>query len=304
LLALTVMPAGLVEARPQLDVSVSEDAARVGDVVTVRISAHGNEGLLWGEPRVITEPNGPWEVVGGPRELEGARPPAWELMLTPMELGELELPDIRIVVREPDGEPLEISAEIVSIVTVESVLPSDDEVEPAPLRDPLGVSGFPWEWVVPTAIPLLALIAAIIGWGRRRRGSVVPQTASLLPPLAELETLLLELDSKVGRDPAEGICDRLAAGMRRYLERRSGQPAEEMTSFELRVMARNFGWPDAVQRGVQLVLAVADGVRFGRFPTDDAELRKSISTTRETAGELDSFLVAEEEEPEVVEVAG
>ena len=188
-------------------------------------------------------------------------------------------------------------------MTVESVLPSDDEVESAPLRDPMGISGFPWGWVVPLAIPLLGLIAAIIGWGRRRRGSAVPQTASLLPPLSELETLLLELDSKVGREPAEGICDRLAAGMRRYLERRSGQPAEEMTSFELRVMARGFGWPDAVQRGVQVVLAVADGVRFGRFPTDEAELRNSISTTRETAGELDSFLVAEEER-EAVEVAG
>lgn len=301
---MTVMLVANVEARPQLEVMVADAEVRVGDAVKVRVSAHGDEGLLWGEPRVITEAGGSWEVISGPRGLEGAHPPAWELVLTPMELGELELPDIRIVVREPDGAPLEVSAAIVSVVTVESVLPADDEVEPAPLRDPLGVSGFPWEWVVPLAIPLLAVTAAIIGWGRRRRGSALPQTAASLPPLAELESLLLELDSRVGREPAEGICDRLAAGMRRYLERRCGQPAEEMTSFELRVMARGFGWPDTVQRGVQAVLAVADGVRFGRFPTDETELRKSISTTRETAGELDRFLVAEDEDSEVAEAAG
>ena len=44
----------------------------------------------------------------------------------------------------------------------------------------------------------------------------------------ELEALVADLDGRVGRDPADGICDRLAAGLRRFLERRTGEPAEEM----------------------------------------------------------------------------
>jgi hypothetical protein len=292
------------EEHPELEVSVADAAVRVGDLVTVRVAAHGGGGLLWGDPQVVSEPGGSWEMVEGPRALEGARPPVWELVLAPMELGEIALPDIKIVVRDPDGEPREVSAVELPAVKVESVLPSEEEVEAAPLRDPLGVGGFPWEWVAPFAVPILGVVAVIIGWGHRRRRSAAQSAVPLLSPLDELEALLTQLGGRVGRDPAEGVCDRLAAGLRHYLERRSGQPAEEMTSFELRVLARGQGWPDAVQRGVQAVLGVADGVRFGRFPTDEAELRRSISTTRETARELDGLLAAEERELDVAEEAG
>ena len=96
----------------------------------------------------------------------------------------------------------------------------------------------------------------------------------MLPPLAELEALASELEERVGREPADGVCDRLAAGLRHYLERRTGEPAEEMTSFELRLLARDRGWPETTQRLVQRVMGVADGIRFGRRPSTDEELRR------------------------------
>jgi len=70
-----------------LDVMVPSASVRVGDRVTVRVTARGGEDLMWGELRVAVEAGGSWAVVDGPREVTGARPPAWELVLAPMHVG-------------------------------------------------------------------------------------------------------------------------------------------------------------------------------------------------------------------------
>jgi hypothetical protein len=259
---------------------------------------------MWGELRVAIEPAGSWAMVEGPRELTGAHPPVWELVLAPMATGELVLPVIAAGVRAGDGEASEIGAAESPTVNVISVLPEDQEAQPAPMRDPLGVSGFPWEWVLPLAVPVLGAAAAVAWWGRRRRRGRVAAVVTVLAPFDELSALLDRLDGRVGREPAESICDRLAGGLRRYLERISGEPAGEMTSFELRLLSRAQEWPDAVQRGIQAVMSVADRVRFGRFPADDLELRRAISSGRDVARCLEERLGADEEEVTELEATG
>jgi hypothetical protein len=285
-----------------LEVTVPDETVRVGDRVPVRVAARGGDDLLWGELQVALDPKSPWILVEGPREIEGARPPVWELVLAPMEVADLALPTLTATVREPGGDPDTISATGAQTVEVASVLPEGDEVEPVPLRDPVGVSGFPWEWVVPLAVPVLAVAAALALWVRRRRSAGVPTGIRAMTPLAEIEALLDRLAERIGREPVEGICDRLAAGMRHYLERQSDQPAEEMTSFELRLLARRLGWPEAVQRGIHEVMGVADSVRFGRVPTDETRLRRAVDLARDLARDLDRRL-AEEAEAEAAEEA-
>jgi hypothetical protein len=164
------------------------------------------------------------------------------------------------------------------------VLPADQEVEPAPIRDPVGVHGFPWEWVFPAVVAALPLIALIAWWlYRRRTAAAAADPSSLVPPLAQLEELLRQLEAAVGREPSEGVCDRLAWGFRRYLERRSGEPALEMTSYELRGLARRSRWPDGTQRSLHEVMQVVDGVRFGRRRVPEAQLRGAIGAA-EIAG--------------------
>ncbi len=303
LAAAAAAAAAAAEGPPALDVTAPKGAVSVGDRVFVRVAARGGEELMWGELRVAAEPGGTWEIVDGPREIEGARPPVWELVLAPMAVGEVELPAVSAVVRPPGGEPREIAAVGPPVVSVASVLPADEDIEPAPLRDPLGVSGFPWEWVLPLAVPALGLAAVLAGWRRRRRHALGFLEAPPLAPLDELEALLEQLEERVGREPAEGVCDRLAGGLRHFLERRSGRPAEEMTSFELRLLARRLEWPETVRRGVQVVMGVADGIRFGRLPIAESELLGAIETARRTAGGLEEFLTAEEER-EIEEAAG
>jgi hypothetical protein len=116
--------------------------------------------------------------------------------------------------------------------------------------------------------------------------------------------MLVKLEKRVGRDPAEGVCDRLAVGLRHYLERRCGEPAEEMTSFELRLLTRKLGWPDSIQRGVQSVMGTTDRVRFGRFPTDEQELRRAIATARDMGVAVEEHLRPDQEESAIEEAAG
>ena len=83
----------------------------------------------------------------------------------------------------------------------------------------------------------------------------------------------------------------------------SGEPADDMTSFELRAMARRLGWPEIVQRGVHGVMTTVDRIRFGRVPSDESELRKVLLTATETARAIDAMLKADLEDA-TVEAAG
>jgi hypothetical protein len=287
-----------------LDVTVPSASVRVGDRLPVRIAARGSEDLMWGELEVTVEAAESWAVVDGPREVAGARPPVWELVLAPMAVGEIDLPAFSASVRDADGEAAEVSASELPAVSVVSVLPVEEKAQPAPLRGPLGVSGFPWEWVLPLALPVLCAAAALGWWGSRRRGQEAATTVAILAPIDELVALLDRLEGRVGREPAESICDRLAGGLRHYLERATSQPAEEMTSFELRLLARRQEWPDPVQRGLQAVMGIADTVRFGRLPVAESELRHAIETGRAAARRLEDHLAVDEEEAAELEAVG
>jgi hypothetical protein len=302
LLSLAAGAAGAADPAT-LEVTVPDTPVRVGDRVPVRVTARGGDDLLWGELEVAVAPDGPWVLVDGPREIEGARPPVWEVVLSPMKLAELDLPGLSATVRDANGTVSVITAAPAHKVEVTSVLPEGDDVKPVPLRDPVGVGGFPWEWVLPLAVPVLVAAAAFALWRRRRRTQADQRGVPELAPLAEFEALLDRLGERVGREPAEGVCDRLAAGMRRYLERQSDQPAEDMTSFELRLLARRLGWSENVRRGLQEVMAVADSVRFGRLATDEARLRGMVNLARDIARELDRQLAVQAEAEAAAEAA-
>jgi hypothetical protein len=296
--AIALLAASVVLAsgeQPSLQLEASPTSVRVGDRVRVVVSARGGDGWLWGEPTVKLEDDGPWELVDPPAAVTGARPPAWELTMAPMSLGEQPLPPVAVSVRPPEGDAIELtSADLPTVTVVSTLAESEDDRAPAPLRDPIGARGLPWEWILPIGVVVLPLF--IIGaWWWRGRGRPSATGRRALAPLPELEALLAELANRVGRAPADGVCDRLAAGLRRYLERRTGEPAAEMTSFELRLLARRRGWPEPAQRLIQQVMAVADGVRFSRRPVSDDELQRAIGLAADAAHAVESSFEAPDE---------
>jgi hypothetical protein len=182
---------------------------------------------------------------------------------------------------------------------VASVLPPEGEAEPAPLRNPLGVHGLPWEWFVPILLVLVPALAAQYWWLSRRRRVAEDDVDAHLPPLEQFEKLAGELSAGVGVSPAEEICDRLAGGYRRYLERRTGDPTLEMTSFEMRVLARRRSWPEATQRSIQRVMGVVDGVRFGRRSVPGAELDQAVAAALDGAHALERHLAPADDDGEL-----
>lgn len=301
LLAVSVLAAA---ESPSLEVTAPTAAVSVGDRVTVRAAARGDGELQWGELKVAVRDGGDWAVADGPREITGSRPPVWELVLVPLAVGDLELPAITTTARVAGEAAVEVTPASPPQVTVATVLPAEGEPEPAPLRAPIGVAGLPWEWLLPILLVLAPLVA--VGWWlwrRRRRVALAGAARRALPPLAELEALARELRARIDRDGPDVVCDRLAHGLRRYLERRTGEPALEMTSFELRLLGRRSGWSDEVQRGVQLIMKLVDGVRFGRRAAIESELAKAIDTAV-AAGRAHERQLAPEPADDVAEAAG
>jgi hypothetical protein len=273
-----------------LEIRVPDHAVTIGDRVSVRVQARGGEDGLWGDLDLTQAQGDSWELVEGPREIPGATPPSWEIVLVPMVLGELELPGIEASLRNSEGEAVNIGADPVPTITVGSVLAPEDEGAPAPLRPPVGIKGFPWEWVVPACVLLLPLVVLVAWWWRSRSKRGEEADVPRLAPFDELEKLLAEFGEAISHQPAAVVCDRLARGVRRYLERRTGEPAIEMTSHELGILARAGGWPQEVQAGLQNITGVVDGVRFGRRPVADAELETAGRSAHDVGRRLEEFL--------------
>ena len=136
-------------------------------------------------------------------------------------------------------------------------------------------------------------------WRRRRRRDEA-SGAPVLSPLEELQRTLVDLGPRIGREPAEVVCDRLASAVRRFLERRSGEPAAEMTSHELQVLARRSGWPEDVQTALLRVMRTADGARFGRIPAGETELSGARDLALQLGNRLESFFAPDETAEEEV----
>ncbi len=290
-LAVAVTGGAATVGSPHLEVSVPTAPVAVGDRVRVDVRAVGTSDLTWGGLEIEAPPEGPWAVAGPVEAVSADSPPAWRIELAPLAVGLLELPKMHVTVRGQDGEPHQATAAALPTVTVTTVLPPGEKVKPAALHEPVGVHGFPWEWVLPGALLLVPLIALGLWVLRRlRRRAVSGGPVPELPPLAELEALVGVLVAAVGREPAETVCDRLAGGVRRYLGRISGEPAQDMTSFELRLLGRRRGWPDEVQRGVQAVMNVADWIRFGRRRLGEEELRAGVERVLVAARLLEDHL--------------
>lgn len=270
----------------ELRVQVTPRRAAVGDRVEVTVSAP--PAGRWTRLEVRAGRDGPWAVV---RDPERVGPGAWRLVLAPLEVGRLRLPELVAV--GPGGE--EARPESASVVEVASVLPPGErEPRPAPLKDPLGARGLPWEWLPPAALLALPVVAGAWLLRRRRRGRAAA-TRPGLPPLAELEEALAAARRDLDRLPAAEVCDRLASAVRRFVEREVGEPAAEMTTLEIVRLARRSGWPEGAARGVRRALEIADRVRFARAAVPRAELESALAAAREAGRALAAWRARAEE---------
>ncbi len=291
---LAVLLAAAAASGAGLQVSVAgRGPFAVGDRIEVTVTAPPGP-RTWKAPELAGGADDAWAVAGEPRMVEPGR---WTMELVPLRTGTLPLPGL--VVRDAAGTAVSAPPGSAS-VEVTSVLPPGTAVPtPDPLRAPVGVRGLPWEWVPPVLALLLPL--AFVAWviARRRRQRVpggVGDAAPELPPIQELERALAAIRRDLGKEPAAATCDRLAAAVRRYLERRLGEPAMEMTTFELKRMARRHGWPHGLQHALTRALETADRVRFARAKLSQAELAGAVASAEDLGRALEARHGTEGEE--------
>lgn len=282
---------------PTVLVHAPDAALSVGDPLHIRVEASGGEDGFWGDLSLDLGKDEDWAVIEGPKAIPDATSPAWDVTLAPLKLGELPLPTFSLRWRDQDSKARSITPEEVPKITVASVISPDDKGKAAALKDPLGVKGFPWEWILPISVVLLLLVALIfLSLRLRRRKAKDDAEVPALPPFEEIRRALTELEGGIGRETADGICDRLAFILRRYLERRSGEPAAEMTSSELRILARELHWPSDSLTDLQKTMLLLDAVRFARRPVTESELREAVSRTRTMARSLEKHYLPLEED--------
>jgi len=124
--------AGSAGDGPSIEIQVSDGEVHLGDQVRVKVLARSGEGWLWGGLSVASGGDEPWAVVTPPSELAGAQPPVWELTLMPLQLGELDLPEVGVSARAADGTTRDLVPRETPKITVVSALGDEAEkAEPA-----------------------------------------------------------------------------------------------------------------------------------------------------------------------------
>ena len=237
--------------------------------------------VLVGDP--ITETRGDSTVWRQILTLRGFRP------------GPVELPAPAIDLRARGNKTIRLESDAPLRWTVESVLPSNGEVEvrpPSPVQ-PLPLGSSFW-----TLTAFLAVATAATSWTASRAGAFAAQRprASDQEPLTELRLALKALDP---RNPVRGHVG-LSASLRRFLERRAGTPALERTTTEIYRDLTEIAVDDSSRHQVRQILLNCDRVKFGGFPATREELTQRVRRTQSVAEQIETHLLAAEAEAATV----
>lgn len=203
----------------------------------------------------------------------------YEFRLEPLDVGELELPELAFLARDgDDSRRIALPAQRVSVTTSlkadeagpDAFRPWSQPMEP-PEPPPAGVQ---WWWV---AGPVAVLLAAAWGLWRRRRGSPAPRQTPAEHALAALD-----------RIRATGIVDanakqsvrRVTDVLRTYLEQANGWRASGQTTEEFLEEARG---RDAISDGERSeldgLMQQCDLVKFAKAEAREDEIREMIELT-------------------------
>ena len=131
----------------------------------------------------------------------------------------------------------------------------------------------------------VALVAGLVWWwvSRRRRRAATGEPEA--PPVPAGEELTRELDrlallvETLGGDP-RGFYSELTHAVKRYLERTTGDPVLEWTTFETVRRFRERGFELPADVALPDLLASADRVKFGKGVATREEARQALDRAR------------------------
>ena len=171
-------------------------------------------------------------------------------------------------------------------LTVASRLPPDKKPEEiAPKADkPVRIPAWPAKYWIALAAGV-ALVAALVAWlvsRRRRKAAGAEPGAPAIPPGEELRAALARLAAAAEGlgDDARDFYSELTHAVKRFLERATGEPVLEWTTFETVRRLREKGFEFPREAAFPDLLASADRVKFGKGAATREDARQALVRAR------------------------
>ena len=182
--------------------------------------------------------------------------------------------------RKLDVRPLDLE------LTVASRLPPGQKPEQlTPKADkPVRIPAWPATYWIALGAGV-ALVAALVAWlvsRRRRKTASAPAAAPALAPGEELRVALARLAAAAEDlgDDARDFYSELTYAVKRFLERATGDPVLEWTTFETVRRLRDKGFEFPREAAFPDLLASADRVKFGKGAATREDAREALVKAR------------------------
>jgi hypothetical protein len=289
LLLLAALAVVAQEETAAVDLRVEPDVARVGDPIALTLTVALPAGARL-DARALGPDLGPFSVLDGRWEPVSGDTPAssrvWQGRIAAYEVGELELPPIRVEFKGADGKTNALATESRTL-TLESVLALEEgpDAALADLKAPASVAAdFRVLWIAGVVLLGMLLLALLAWWLVRRYGrrfEAVPAPTDPFHRVAphvwaygELQKLL---DERLAEDgEVDRFCTRLSWILKRYLGGRFRIDLMEHTTAEVPALLARARAPEEPSESAHRLLERCDGVKFARATPTPEQCRAEV----------------------------
>jgi hypothetical protein len=278
-------------------------AARIPAGATLTLDA-----LVTPAPEAGKRPPG-----GAVLEYENPAPPAvkksntgdffeWSqsVALFPFAAGAITVPGPHYTFEESSaGRRVDVRPPTVELTVASRLPPGQKPEEIAPKADkPVRIPAWPAKYWFALGAGV-ALVAALVAWlvSRRRRKPARAEAGEPAPPPGEeLRLALARLAAAAESlgDDARGFYSELTHAVKRFLERATGDPVLEWTTFETVRRLREKGFEFPREAAFPDLLASADRVKFGKGPATREDARHALVRARLVLDDVEARQKAQE----------
>ncbi|MDL2718444.1 MAG: hypothetical protein PT977_11875 [Acidobacteriota bacterium] len=304
------------EEGPIFSATVDRAAVSLGDRVIVTYSARIPPGaslrldaLVTPAPEEGKRPPGgavlEYESPGAPVVTKSKTGDFFEwsqtVALFPFVAGTVEVPGPHYSFKESSSSSSwsEVRPPAVELTVASRLPPGQKPDEIAPKTDkPVRIPSWPLKYWVALAAGV-ALVAALVAWlaSRRRKSAGAEPGVPAIPPGEELRLALARLAAVAEGlgDDARGFYSDLTHAVKRFLERATGEPVLEWTTFETVRRLREKGFEFPREAAFPDLLAGADRVKFGKGAATREDARQALARARLVLDDVEARQRAQEE---------
>lgn len=291
-----------VKESPQFSATADRSSVAVGDRVVVTYAARLPAGATLTLDALVTPApaEGARPPGGAVLEFENPSPPTvaksatgdffeWKqaVALFPFQAGTVRVPGPHYSFEESPSSspPVDVRPPDLELTVASRLPPGQKPEQLAPKADkPVRIPSWPATyWIALGAA--VALVAALVAWlvsRRRRRAAGASPVEPAVAPGEELRLALARLAAEAEDlgDDARSFYSQLTYAVKRFLERVTGDPVLEWTTFETVRRLREKGFEFPREAAFPELLASADRVKFGKGAATREDAREALVRAR------------------------